>query len=272
MATLFVARRRLLAAPRCMQVGLGVGVGGRRGVVSAADKAKKLEEQQLDAMERMASTQIPADFDLKAQKITVLDLNFPVPISRTPSGLMSKFAWAKASVLDRLKSIYSLRIAYKVGVLPPPKPSLLALARLNSPPLTSRALSAYTSMNDSFARGDLRTLARACSEDQFERLRQRIRTRPGGNRVVWEKEGEGKAEIMSVRTVDAWQSKKPEDHLTQALVRFDTRQSVAVYGPGGKLLSGDPKKFVAVREYLVLEKKNWQPGDWMLRDQLHPPK
>ena len=50
------------------------GVGGRRGVVSAADKAKKLEEQQLDAMERMASTQIPADFDLKAQKITVLGM------------------------------------------------------------------------------------------------------------------------------------------------------------------------------------------------------
>ena len=59
-----------------MQVGLGMkaGVGGRRGVVSAADKAKKLEEQQLDAMERMASTQIPADFDLKAQKITVLGM------------------------------------------------------------------------------------------------------------------------------------------------------------------------------------------------------
>ena len=79
-------------------------------------------------------------------------------------------------------------------------------------------------MNDAFARGDLRTLARACSEDQFERLKQRIRARPGGNRVVWGKDGEGRAEIMGVRTVDAWQSKKPEDHLTQALVRFDTRQ------------------------------------------------
>lgn len=79
-------------------------------------------------------------------------------------------------------------------------------------------------MNDSFARGDLRTLARACSEDQFERLRQRIRARPGGQTIVWGKEGEGKAEVVGVRTVDAWQSKKPEDHLTQALVRFDTRQ------------------------------------------------
>lgn len=79
-------------------------------------------------------------------------------------------------------------------------------------------------MNDSFARGDLRALARTCNEEQFERLRQRIRARPGGQTIVWGKEGEGRADIVGVRTVDAWQSKKPEDHCTQALVRFDTRQ------------------------------------------------
>lgn len=54
---------------------IGLGIGARRGVVSAADKAKKLEQQQLDALERMASTPIPADFDLKSQKITVLGMS-----------------------------------------------------------------------------------------------------------------------------------------------------------------------------------------------------
>ncbi|EUC53578.1 Tim44 domain protein, partial [Rhizoctonia solani AG-3 Rhs1AP] len=128
-------------------------------------------------------------------------------------------------------------------------------------------------MNSSFARGDPKSLSRVCSEEQLKRLRERIKARPRDQLVVWQGEpgeGVGVAKVMSFRTVDAWSSKKPQDHCAQVLVRFDTKQAVAVYGPKGKLSSGDPKKLVPVREYIIMEKKMWEDNDWTLRND--PPK
>jgi hypothetical protein len=51
---------------------------GRRGAATAAQKAeqekekqKRNEQIQMDALERMATTVVPLDFDLKAQRIQI---------------------------------------------------------------------------------------------------------------------------------------------------------------------------------------------------------
>jgi hypothetical protein len=81
-------------------------------------------------------------------------------------------------------------------------------------------------MNSSFARGDIKSLSRVCSEEQLKKLKERIKARPKDQTVVWQgDEGDnGEAKILSFRTVDAWNSKKPEDHCAQVLLRFDTKQ------------------------------------------------
>ncbi|KAG8750189.1 hypothetical protein FRC11_010663, partial [Ceratobasidium sp. 423] len=246
----------------------------RRGAATAAQVQKKKEEdeKQLASLERMASGDLPKDFDLKAQQLMILDLRFPTPLSKSAPGLQGKVDWARETVQDKLKSLWSFRKAYKVGLIP--KPTILERLTASSKGLTSHALSAYKTMNSSFARGDVKALSRVCSEEQLKKLRERIKARPKDQSIVWQgEEGEGgAAKVLSFRTVDAWSSKKPEDHCAQVLVRFDTKQAVAVYGPKGKLLSGDPKKLVPVREYIIMEKKMWEESDWTLRKSIDLPK
>ncbi|CAE6505250.1 unnamed protein product [Rhizoctonia solani] len=261
---------------RLARVGLGTSarIGARRGAATAAQVQKKKEddEKQLASLERMASGDLPKDFDLKAQQLMILDLRFPTPLSKSAPSLQGKMDWAKETIQDKLKSIWSFRKAYKVGLIP--KPSILERFTVSSKHLTSHALAAYKTMNSSFAKGDIRTLSRICSEEQLKKLREKIKARPKDQLVVWqgEEESAGEAKVLSFRTVDAWSSKKPEDHCAQVLVRFDTKQAVAVYGSKGKLLSGDPKKLVPVREYIILEKKMWEDNDWTLRKTVDPPK
>ncbi|CAE6444389.1 unnamed protein product [Rhizoctonia solani] len=262
------------------RVGLGTRsrLGVRRGAATVAQAQKKREDdaKQLASLERMASGDMPKDFDLKAQQLMILDLRFPTPLSKSAPGLRGKIDWAKETVQDKLQSLWSFRKAYKVGLIP--KPTILERLTASSKHLTSHALAAYKTMNSSFARGDVKALSRVCSEEQLKKLRERIKARPKDQLVVWQGEDlEGKgqggtAKVLSFRTVDAWSGKKPEDHCAQVLVRFDTKQAVAVYGPKGKLLSGDPKKLVPVREYIIMEKKMWEDNDWTLRKSIDPPK
>ncbi|KAJ1311841.1 hypothetical protein OPQ81_010302 [Rhizoctonia solani] len=243
---------------RLARVGLGanasIRLGGRRGAATAAQLQKKKEEdeKQLASLERMASADMPKDFNLKAQQLMILDLRFPTPLSKSAPGLQGKVDWAKETIQDKLKSLLSFRKAYKVGLIR--KPTFLERLAASSKDLTSHALSAYKTMNSAFARGDIKTLSGVCSEEQLKKLRERIKARPKD------------------QTVDAWNSKKPEDHCAQVLVRFDTKQAVAVYGPKGKLLSGDPKKLVPVREYIIMERKMWDDNNWTLRKSIDPPK
>ncbi|CCO31217.1 hypothetical protein RSOLAG1IB_02073 [Rhizoctonia solani AG-1 IB] len=260
---------------RLARVGLraGAGIGARRGAATISQAQKKREEdaKQLASLERMASSELPKDFDIKSQQLMILDLKFPTPLSKSAPGLQGKVAWAKETVQDKLTSIWSFRKAYKVGLIP--KPSILERLTVSSKQLSSHALATYKSMNSSFARGDIKSLSRVCSEEQLKKLKERIKARPKDQTVVWQgDEGDnGEAKILSFRTVDAWNSKKPEDHCAQVLLRFDTKQSVAIYGPKGKLLSGDLKKIVPVREYIIMEKKMWDDNDWTLRKSVDPP-
>ncbi|EUC53571.1 Tim44-like domain protein, partial [Rhizoctonia solani AG-3 Rhs1AP] len=201
---------------------------------------------------------MPKDFALKVQQLTILDLRFPTSLSKSTPGLRGKVDWVRETVQDKVESLWSFRKAYKVGLIP--KHTLLERLTASSKHLTAHVLAAYQTMKS--------------SEEQLKKLRERIKVRPKDQLVVWkgEESKRGVAKVMSFRTVDAWSSKKPQDHCAQVLVRFDTKQAVAVYGPKGKLLSGDPKKLVPVREYMIMEKKMWEDNDWMLRKSIDPPK
>ncbi|CUA75828.1 hypothetical protein RSOLAG22IIIB_12024 [Rhizoctonia solani] len=267
---MMIARRPLA---RIGQASARRGRGAATLTSAQAQKKREEDEKQLVSLERMASADLPKDFDIKSQQLMVLDLRFPTPFSKLAPGLPAKINWARETVQDKLKSFWSFRKAYKVGLIP--KPTILERLTVSSKHLTSHALTAYKTMNSSFARGDLKALSRVCSEEQLKKLRERIKARPRDQSVVWQGEespGGGAAKMLSFRTVDAWNSKKPQDHCAQVLVRFDTKQAIAVYGPKGKLLSGDPKKLVPVREYIIMEKKMWEDNDWTLRKSIDPPK
>ncbi|KAB5594662.1 Tim44 domain containing protein [Ceratobasidium theobromae] len=241
---------------------------GSMNWVKSKDHGQSDEEFKLEALERMASTNLPKDFDPKSQRIDLLDLRIPLPISRAAPGIKGKLDWAYNIVLDKIKNILSFRKAYKVGLLS--KPSFSDYFKLTTAPFTSRALSAYTKMNACMAQKDLKSLAQVCSEEQFDRARRHIRGRAKDQNVVWKVDEHNQSvEVLSFRAADVWSTHKPEDFCAQALVRFDSRQSVAVYQHSGKLLSGDPKKMTRVREYIVMERKGWTGGDWMLRKPIH---
>ncbi|CAE6529820.1 unnamed protein product [Rhizoctonia solani] len=270
----------MMISLRLARVGLGargaVMVGARRGAatVSQAQKRQEDDEKQMASLERMASGDLPKDFDLKAQQLTILDLRFPTPLSKSAPGLQGKINWVRETVQDKFKSLWSFRKAYKVGLIP--KPTLLERLTASSKHLTAHALAAYQTMNSSFARGDLKSSSKhltAHALAAYQTMNSSFaRGEPKSLSRGEQGKGVGVAKVMSFRTVDAWSSKQPQDHCAQVLVRFDTKQAVAVYGPKGKLLSGDPKKLVPVREYIIMEKKMWEDNDWTLRKSIDPPK
>lgn len=95
--------------------------------VKSKDHGQSDEEFKLEALERMASTNLPKDFDPKSQRIDLLgmtsgttenifltsfsiDLRIPLPISRAAPGIKGKLDWAYNIVLDKIKNI--LRYVY----------------------------------------------------------------------------------------------------------------------------------------------------------------
>ncbi|KAG9073735.1 hypothetical protein FS749_014729, partial [Ceratobasidium sp. UAMH 11750] len=103
---LFVSCRhptRLIASSGVWRLGCrGVVTGVGKNLV---DKAKSQEEERLNALERLASSATPLNFDFKAQRMQILDLRLPSPISSAPPGIKPKLDWAKALFLDKLRSV-----------------------------------------------------------------------------------------------------------------------------------------------------------------------
>ncbi|QRV90641.1 mitochondrial import inner membrane translocase subunit TIM44 [Ceratobasidium sp. AG-Ba] len=229
------------------------------------------DQEKLDMLDTMNRTEAPKNIDLKGQRLDLFDIRFPTPITSTSAGFKPKIDWVRGLISDRFQSIIGLRRIFKEGFLPPPKPSIFSLLTLSSPALSNTALSLYSSMNQALSRGDVRALEKACSEEQYDKLRAQIRSRPKGQTIEWKMdEKNSKATVLSMRCLDVWGTNRPEDFVAQVLVSFDTKQSIAVYGPGGKLISGDPNKVVRVREHLLLEKKGWESfSDWTIRKQMH---
>lgn len=139
--------------------------------------------------------------------------------------------------------------------------------------LRNIALDTYKRVNQALADRDEKVIKQLAVADMQSHYIQLVRSQDASRISVWKFHGErSPCRVVSVRAVPTHMGQEVPGNgsrlLVQALVRFDTLQSLEVYSKRGTLLRGqnEPKPVV---EYLVLQKRMWYDTPWTIRDRLY---
>ncbi|EKM77316.1 hypothetical protein AGABI1DRAFT_77305 [Agaricus bisporus var. burnettii JB137-S8] len=147
-------------------------------------------------------------------------------------------------------------------------------------------LDSYKNLNMAIAKSDIKEIKRrAVDTYQVETLAAHKKKQKSGLAYVWRLHKEVKpAQILSLRVIEGYLS--PEEPkfgsrlMVHALVKFDTEQSLEIYdqqcNPLHKPAKGAFKTWDGMLEaekkrviqYLVMEKRMWYDGPWLIREQV----
>ncbi|KAL0960119.1 hypothetical protein HGRIS_011761 [Hohenbuehelia grisea] len=156
-------------------------------------------------------------------------------------------------------------------------------------PIRAATLDAYQEFNEALAQNDIKKVKRFTTASYQETQLKVLRRRDASHIYKWRFYREvTPTRVLSIRATEGYLA--PEEPrfgnrmLVHALVRFDSEQSIEIYDSRGKALHTPhprldqskmtklnvPAESHRVTEYLVLEKRMWLDGPWMIRDQLWP--
>ncbi|CAG8627625.1 2290_t:CDS:2 [Paraglomus brasilianum] len=125
------------------------------------------------------------------------------------------------------------------------------------------AVEIYKEMNRLFAEGNVKELKRICHEHMLQRLKSQLKSRSPG-RYIWKFGGMvEKPRFVNVRAFQVMSS--DEYVLNQVIIRIHSKQSLVVYDSSNNLRGGDPNKFQNVLEYVVFQRRLWEPDEgWVV--------
>ncbi|CAG8526670.1 10214_t:CDS:2 [Paraglomus occultum] len=125
------------------------------------------------------------------------------------------------------------------------------------------AVETYKEMNRHFAEGNIKGLKKFCHEHMLQGFKNQLKSRSPG-RYVW-KFG-GMVEKPRIVNVRAFQVMNPTEYvLNQVIIRIHSKQSLVVYDTSNNLRGGDPNKFRNVLEYVVFQRRLWEPDEgWLI--------
>ncbi|TDL22760.1 hypothetical protein BD410DRAFT_828188 [Rickenella mellea] len=149
-------------------------------------------------------------------------------------------------------------------------------------PVRETLLKNYLSLNEAIAKNDLATISKLSAYDFQDHLVALAKKRKPELTFKFKYHGDvAPCQVVSIRSVLGYMAPEPPKFgsriLVQALVRFETLQSVEVFNQKGQLLRldgtvarpGDPPASPkTVLDYYVFENKFWMPHGWIARDQL----
>ncbi|KAJ8453564.1 hypothetical protein ONZ51_g13526 [Trametes cubensis] len=140
-------------------------------------------------------------------------------------------------------------------------------------PFRQGALEAYKQVNEAIAARDEKTVKALSVGDQQGFYMKLLRSQDPRYINVWKFHGERTpCRVVSIRAFEAYFSPKPprigSRYAVQAVVRFDTLQSVETYSKktGTRVGETEPKPVV---EYLVFQKRMWNDTPWVIRGRLY---
>ncbi|KAF6745442.1 hypothetical protein DFP72DRAFT_926258 [Ephemerocybe angulata] len=151
-------------------------------------------------------------------------------------------------------------------------------------PLRQIALETYRELNQNVAKGDSKAVKTLTAADYQTELLRRLKKQPANFTFRWTFEREvSPTQIVSLRAAQYHMGREDPKfgnrYLVHALVKFDTEQSLEIYGARGEPLhevaegatkradgtvAAKPKR---VTEYLVMEKRMWYDTPWVFREQ-----
>ncbi|KAI0346437.1 hypothetical protein BDW22DRAFT_1461811 [Trametopsis cervina] len=246
-----------------------------------ADSTPKSDGETLKEIETLAAWAQQTNTDIWSQPIDTLDLIIPSWRSKRPN----------ATIIDHIKTILQTQVNWIRNTQ-----NMFRIASENAFPgieiksawslqifkirsgrwvagLRKSALESYKNVNAAVAVNDQKVVKKYAVQGYRDTLLKRISSRDKEKHYVWRLHGENKpCAVLSIRAFFGHMGSSPPTFgnrlVIQALVKFDTNQSLEVYNKKGKRLAGDdtPKRVV---EYLVLQKRGWYDGPWTIRDQLY---
>ncbi|KAI0087376.1 hypothetical protein BDY19DRAFT_955414 [Irpex rosettiformis] len=252
-----------------------------RTVSKVQTKPPTNDEETLKALDALQALAHKTNIDVWNQPIDTLDLIIPSWHSKR----------SQASIVDHCKAFFQSQLNWMRNAQ-----SMFLIAKENAFPgiqvksrwspqifrakkgpwmdgIGREASEAYTVVNKAVAAGDIKTLRKHTSDSYKDTILKRVQARDKNHLHIWKLHGQNAPpQVLSIRSfVGHMGIKDPlQGHrlVIQALVKFDTNQSLQVFNCRGKVIGGsdEPKRVV---EYLVLQKRGWVPGPWIIRDQLY---
>ncbi|KAI0069693.1 hypothetical protein K474DRAFT_1714011 [Panus rudis PR-1116 ss-1] len=238
-------------------------------------------EQKLQEIEKLSMYEHLVPFDVWAQPAPTFDLLIPSWTSPKKDAtlgdhirshfLSHRNFWQNLFSMWRLARANSFPGVKLKGAISP------NLFRIQSTPwlapFRQMALENYQTIQQAVAAGDEKTIKKYTVDVYRTRALQLARGRNPSHVYVWNFHGENSpCKVVSIRCTEANLSAEPPKIgnrlLVQALVKFDTNQSLQIYNKRGVKLGGDenPRRVV---EYLVFQKRMWYDTPWVVRDQLY---
>ncbi|KDQ58710.1 hypothetical protein JAAARDRAFT_34560 [Jaapia argillacea MUCL 33604] len=266
-------------------------------MTSTRAPATDVEGQLREVEQLMALSSTGGGFDPWAHPSQLLDVYIPVPYSERSDATWkdhwNAFMRAQGNKWRNMFSLY--RLAKENGI---PNQNITKYWSRQlfkttstepdawSAPFRQIALDSYKQVGEALAKGDEKTLKRLTGYSYQDHVLKLVRKRdPKHPRVIqWEFKGEKKpCQVLSLRVEQGHMGKDEvkigNKYMVQALVKFDTIQTLQTFTRDGTLLTSsgqislDQKAAPRPRnvvEYMVFEKKMWYDTPWIIRDQIYP--
>ncbi|KAI0355970.1 hypothetical protein OH77DRAFT_1453637 [Trametes cingulata] len=269
------------AAPPSTSRKAGKAVTPQQAAKDSAASEKNTEDElrTIEAMHRMAETN---EMDLSSVPLDLLDLHVPSWRSHKEGAtLMDHF---RAILQTQRNWFFNARALYQIA-----KAKSIPGVKVKSPwswqlfatqsikptawlaPFRKAALDAYKQVNSAVAARDENTVKSLTVGEQRAAYMKLIRSQNPNYYNVWKFHGERTpCRVVSIRAAEAnYELKAPRFGsrlVVQAVVRFDTIQSVETYSKRTRVGETQPKPVV---EYLVFQKRMWYDSPWVIRDRLY---
>ncbi|KDQ09103.1 hypothetical protein BOTBODRAFT_148338 [Botryobasidium botryosum FD-172 SS1] len=281
--------RRLLSAPSPLLAAHGVRhrtavitkKGAPKGGIPATEEEQLAEQVRVqEIMERMPK---PMGYEILSQHVPLLDHHVPIRFGQLSKwNIPTIYRWAYGNAKNWVFNAYNLFQLAQLQAIPgyerkrPPSrfsPQIFGTSSTRKhawlASFIQDANETLIKLNQAQAQGNSRIVA-SITANPFQKVaRQRVHWRRDVN-PIWKWYGELDAtRCVSIRLMSGIDPSLPKnrDAYAQILVRFNTLQSLTYYPKYGKL-NRDPEKPGRCVEYLVFEKKLWQDGPWLIRDEV----
>ncbi|RPD61419.1 hypothetical protein L226DRAFT_462292 [Lentinus tigrinus ALCF2SS1-7] len=247
----------------------------------AIERTTEDELKSIEALHRMTETN---EMDISSAPLELLDVHVPTwRSSKEGATLFDHLRAIRQTQRNWLQNIRAMYQIAKEGSIPGVKVksawSLQLFATQSTKPdawmapFRQAALEVYKQVNEAVAARDEKTIKALTGGEQQLAYIKLIRSQDPRYVNVWKFHGERTpCRVVSLRSLEAYYGAKAPRMgsrlAVQAVVRFDTLQSVETYSKktGARVGESQPKPVV---EYLVFQKRMWFDSPWVIRDRLY---
>ncbi|KAK7685984.1 hypothetical protein QCA50_010794 [Cerrena zonata] len=227
-------------------------------------------KERLDEFDWIRKMENVATFDVWSQPMDLLDLHVPT----------SSVSWG--NIRNGIKNVWAMREIAKVRGFPEVRGTKSLSPQIfkvqTTPwlaPFRKTVSDIYKEVQTAVATGDEKLIKKYTSDVYRNRLLKMLQSRDHRAIFRWQYHGSNDKEpcrVVSLRAIEANLSMEDPKFgnrlLVQALVKFDTNQTLSLYNGNGQIVKAQetPKRVV---EHLVFQKRMWTMDPWVIRDQLY---